>query len=57
MPTFSCQSALTFGLKKLGMSHLTHIIAPTTEFELRLLRKSRMRVNKNLHFNLGNMAS
>ena len=54
MPMFSCHLALTFSLKNLRISDIT---TPTTEFGLRLLRKSRVHVNKNLRFDLGSMTS
>ena len=54
----SCHLALTFGLKNLRTPDLSDITGcPTTEFELRLLRKSRMHVNKNLSFNLSTRTS
>ena len=52
MPMFSCYLALTFALENLRMSDLTDTAAPTTEFRLRLLGKSRLYVNKNPRFNL-----
>ena len=57
MPMFSCHLALTFGLKTLRMSELSDTSDPTTESGLRLLRKSRMHVNKNIRSNLGSMTS